>query len=91
MLFFWNYMEGKNGHLRLSQEIKAWLIEELQKPDKVYDVENLNTIYKSFDMLDFDEIDRTHFQFFLEKKLFEFDSKTQKLQIEDIKEYLELR
>lgn len=64
MLYFWNFMrENNKGGVfpDLPGIIRNWLIIELKREELVYDVEDLNTIYKSFDMLSFDAVERARF------------------------------
>ncbi|EAR95855.2 hypothetical protein TTHERM_00881460 (macronuclear) [Tetrahymena thermophila SB210] len=91
LLYFWDFMLIKNPQLILPNEIRSWLLIEIQQEDRIYDLEDLNILYKNLDLLHFSEVDKAKFYFFLEKKLFDVDSKTQQIMIEHIKEYLEIR
>ncbi|KAL4502104.1 hypothetical protein ABPG73_020241 [Tetrahymena malaccensis] len=91
LLYFWDFMLIKNPQLILPNEIRSWLLVEIQQEDRVYDLEDLNILYKNLDLLHFNEVDKAKFYFFLEKKLFDVDCKTQQIMIEHIKEYLEIR
>lgn len=90
LLYFWNFMMTMNTNLILPSTIRTWLICELQKEEKKYDIEDLNTIYKSFDLLSFNHTERTSFKLFLQKKLFHVDYTTHIVHIEHVKEYLEI-